>query len=180
MLLLKSTLNKVINIILSEHIKMMEIGEKSNKKLLLESANNGTLKQENNKEESQKKRKINQFCLSLTVEQKEFIYKLVGITKLRPGHLIWQSILFVNNNPISLDFLNEYISFIYDKKHGTGTNIQKVMTTHQTLKEASTMYKNIGYNIGIKGVVLIYLLNYAKNHLKIDISKLKVPFEDIR
>jgi hypothetical protein len=153
---------------------MIKVKEELNRAPFLKGLSNEILKQENKKEEPpQTKRKINQICLSLTKEQKEFIYELVGITKLRPGHLIWQSVLFVNNNPINLDFLNEYISFIYDKKQGTGTNIQKVMTTHKTLKEVSLMYKNIGYSIGIKGVALIYLLNYAKNYLKIDISKYK-------
>ncbi|MCO6559786.1 MAG: hypothetical protein J6574_01620 [Gilliamella sp.] len=120
-----------------------------------------------------KKRKGNQFRLSIGQNQKDFIDKLTKATNLRKGELIWQSVLFANNQKVAISLLNEYFNFIYDKKHGIVTYFQKVMTSHVDLKNASEHYKKEGYNIGIKGVVLLYLLNYASNYLRIDISEYK-------
>ncbi|MBI0007001.1 hypothetical protein H3S74_12250 [Gilliamella sp. W8126] len=140
--------------------------EKLDKNAFLKGANNGGIVKTTG-------RKITHFRLSLGQTQKEFISKLLEMTNLRIGQLIWQSILYTNTNEVSTSFLNEYINFIYDKKHGIEMSIQKVMTSHDNLKSLSKSYKSLGYNIGIKGVVLLYLLNYAKNYLKMDITKYK-------
>ncbi|MFQ0972227.1 hypothetical protein [Gilliamella sp. BG6] len=146
---------------------MVKIGEKLNRDDFLKGANNGTIKTTANT----KKRENNQFFLSVGSAQNKFINKLAEMTKLRKGDLVWQSILYAKNQNITTSFINEYINFIYDKKHGIRIYIQKVMTSHENLKEASELYKKEGYNIKIKGVLLAYLLNYAQNHLKIDISE---------
>jgi hypothetical protein len=148
---------------------MVKIGEKLNRDVFLKSANNGILKKTTNN----KKREGNQFFISVGQTQKEFIDKLSEETKLRKGDLVWQSVLFANNQNVTTNFITDYINFIYDKKHGIKTGIQKVMTSHENLKSANELYKKEGYKIGIKGVLLAYLLNYAKNHQKMDISKYK-------
>lgn len=123
-----------------------------------------------------KKRPVAHFHISLGENQNNFIYELLNKTKLRIGQIVWQSVMYAENSDktdIPLSFLTEYITFVYDKTHGLNMGIQKVATSHESLKKASEMYKSIGYNIGIKGVVLLYLLYYAKNHLKMDINKYK-------
>lgn len=123
-----------------------------------------------------KKRPVAHFHISLGKNQNNFIYELLNKTKLRIGQIVWQSVMYAENSDktdIPLSFLTEYITFVYDKTHGLNMGIQKVATSHESLKKASEMYKSIGYNIGIKGVVLLYLLYYAKNHLKMDINKYK-------
>ena len=122
-----------------------------------------------------KKRPVAHFRLSLGDKQMDFIYRLLGRTKLRIGQLVLQSIQYVDNNETDLtSFLNEYIYFINDKTHGIGMGIQKMGASHENLKKASAVYKSVGYNIGIKGVVLLYLLYYAKNYLNMDITKYKL------
>lgn len=114
---------------------------------------------------------VKHFRLSLGKAQKDFINILTQRTDLRIGPLVWQSVLYKNTHDINISFLNKYLNFIYDKKHGISVSVQKIMTSHNDLKNASQNYKKIGYNIGIKGVVLLYLLNYACHYLKMDISQ---------
>ena len=119
----------------------------------------------------EQKKPVRNFKLSLGQKQKEFITSLMEKTNLRISELVWQSVLYANSNNIDNEFLIEHINFIHDKKHGIEVQIQKKATSHDNLKKASEVYKSIGYNIGIKGVVLLYLLYYAKNHLKMNIKK---------
>lgn len=145
---------------------MVKIGQKIDTNKFIKAANNGTVPNKNKKD-------INFFILSVGSTQKEFIDKLVNKTGMKPGQLVWQSILFTNNENIDISFLNEYINFITDKTHGITVTLQKVMNVHDSLKEISQYYKSLSYNIKIKGVVFLYLLNYAKNYLKMDISEYK-------
>lgn len=128
--------------------------------------------EENFRNETEKKTSAH-FRLSVGQNQKDFIDNLLKKTGLRIGQLVWQSILYANSHNIDIPFLNEHINFICDKKHGLEIGIQKVMTSHDNLKEAAKNYKSLNYKIGIKGVVLLYLLYYAKYHLKMDIKKYK-------
>ena len=122
-----------------------------------------------------KKRPVAHFRLSLGDRQMNFIHLLLDRTKLRIGQLVLQSIQYVDNNETDLtSFLNEYIYFVNDKTYGISMGIQKMGTSHENLKKVSEVYKSIGYNIGMKGVVLLYLLYYAKNCLNMDITKYKL------
>ena len=133
---------------------------------------NNSLTESNNIEiREEQKRAVRNFKLSLGQKQKDFIVSLLKKTNLRIGELVWQSVLYANSNNIDNVFLIEHINFIHDKKHGIEMQIQKKATSHENLKEAGKKYKALGYNFGIKGVVLLYLLYYAQNHLKMNIKK---------
>ena len=148
---------------------MEQLGKKFDKEAFLKGANNGAIKQSPPADTKATRRK--QFLLSLSEEQKKFLDELVESTELRSGHLIFQAILFAKNEPVSLDFFNDYINFVCSKNQGVATMIQNTMSVHDSLKTLSKHYKEAGYTIGIKGVVILYLLNYAKNHLNQDISR---------
>lgn len=145
---------------------MVKIGQKLDTNKFIKGANNGTIQKKVSNE-------INFFRLSIGNTQKEFLNELINITHMKPGQLVWQSILFAKKENIDISFLNEYINFITNKAHGIAVNVQKVMKVHESLKDLSNHYKTTGYNIKIKGVVFLYLLNYAHKYLKIDISKYK-------
>lgn len=150
---------------------MQKIRLEIDKKDFIRKANNGGIK---NVEVVDKPKRVgNQFVLSLSEDQKAFIDELSSKTDLSNSQVVWNAVLFANGNKIEVDFLNQHINFIYNKKHGVPTRLQKTMTLHEDLKALSAYYKGIGYNIGIKGVVMLYLLNFAKNHLKMDISAFK-------
>lgn len=133
---------------------------------------NNSLKESINIEiKEEQKRVVRNFKLSLGQKQKDFITSLLKKTNLRIGELVWQSVLYANSNNIDNAFLIEHINFIHDKKHGIEVQIQKRATSHENLREAREKYKSLGYNFGLKGVVLLYLLYYAQNHLKMNIKK---------
>lgn len=147
---------------------MEQLGKKFDREAFLKGANNGAIKQS---PPADTKARRKQFLLSLSEEQKKFLDELVEATEMRSGQLIFQAILFAKNEPVSLDFLNDYINFVYSKKQGVATMVQNTMSVHDSLKTLSKHYKEVGYTIGIKGVVILYLLNYAKNYLNQDISR---------
>lgn len=152
---------------------MEQLGKKFDREAFLKGANNGNgaIKQLTSVDTKDIKTRRKQFLLSLSEEQKQFLDELVEATEMRSGQLIFQAILFAKNEPVSLDFLNDYINFVYSKKQGVATMVQNTMSVHDSLKTLSKHYKEAGYTIGIKGVVILYLLNYAKNHLNQDISR---------
>ncbi len=152
---------------------MEQLGKKLDRTAFLKGANNGSIqpKVEEVKKEPAKKTTNRHFILSFEEPQKQFIDELVEATGITTGKLILQAILFNKNEPISLDFLNEHINFIYSKGKGKSITVQNPMLVHESLKNLSKHYKDAGYNIGNKGVVLLYLLNYAKHFLNQDISR---------
>ncbi|MDG2957038.1 hypothetical protein P7L95_09820 [Bisgaard Taxon 10/6] len=151
----------------------MEKLGKLDKKAFIKGADNGSIKSKKavSVKVPSEKNKTRQFVLSLVAEQKAFLDELVEYTKVGRGQLIYQSLLFAKDKPISLDFMQNYINFIYDKRAGQNIQVTKVMDVHDSLKELNNHYKELGISIGIKGVVMLYLLNYAKNYLEIDISR---------
>ncbi len=148
----------------------LDILDQAAARAFIRKADNGSIKPQ--QQVVKKPRVGNQFTLSLSGEQETLLNSLTDLTGERRGQIIWQALVFAKKEPISLDFLNEYINFVYykGKTERTKIHIQRVVSAHEDLKELSSYYKGVGYNIGIKGVVLLYLLNYAKNHLKMDIS----------
>lgn len=116
-------------------------------------------------------KKSDYFVLSLVKEQKDFLDEMVEKTSTRRGLLIFQAVQFAKNKPISVTFMNNYINFIYDKRAGVNVQVQKVVDVHDSLKKLSEYYKLLGFRIGIKGVAMLYLLNYAKNYLNLDINR---------
>lgn len=147
---------------------MEQLGKKFDREAFLKGANNGAIKQ---LPPVDTKARRKQFLLSLSEEQRKFLDELVKVSELKYGKLIFQSILFAKNEPIRLDFLNDYINFVCGKNQGRTTMVQNTMYVHDSLKTLSKHYENMGYKIGIKGVVILYLLNYAKNYLNQDISR---------
>ncbi|NBI13676.1 hypothetical protein GVX81_08675 [[Haemophilus] felis] len=150
---------------------MQAIGETLDIQKFIKKANNGNIKKA---DVIDKPKKVgNQFMLSLSEEQKAFLEELSSKTNLSHSQVVWNAFLFAQGHKIDIGFLNQHINFVYNKKHGIATRLQKIMNLHEDLKALSSYYKGTGYNIGIKGVVLLYLLYFAQNHLKMDISAFK-------
>ena len=152
---------------------MEKIGKNFDRTAFLKGANNGNIKRKSTENKAiETKTKISkQFVLSVGQMQKDFIDELVKVSGLKSGAIIHRAVLFVKDEPISIDFMNEYINFVYDKVHGVNFTVQNTMNVNESLKTLSKHYKDIGYNIGIKGVILLYLLYYAKNCLNLDIAQ---------
>lgn len=152
---------------------MQKIGKNFDREAFLKGANNGNIKQKSieTKAIATKNKISKQFILSVGQTQKDFIDELVRDTGMKSGAIIHRAVLFAKDEPITLDFMNEYINFVYDKVHGVNFTVQNTMNVNESLKTLSKHYKEVGYNIGIKGVVLLYLLYYAKNFLNLDISQ---------
>ena len=112
-----------------------------------------------------------QITLSVAPEQAEFFNELVEKTGERLGDLVWKSLLFAKFKPLPDEFLFEYSTLVYNKKNGIRVQFQRVLDSHSSLKSLYETYKEMGYKIKLKGVVLLYLLNYMKNYLGEDISK---------
>jgi len=115
---------------------------------------------------------MSQITLSLSSDQRDFLDKIADKSNLNFGELTWRALLYTDKELI-VDFLNEYIQFITSKEHGVRTYLQNRYTLQDDLKALSKSYKEIGYNIGIKGVVVLYILYYAENKFDIDISNYK-------
>lgn len=113
--------------------------------------------------------------LLLSEQQKELINKItVKADVVTYGELVWRALLYAKREMITIDYLINYISFITDKQHDNVVYLQNRFTLHSDLKALSQSYKEIGYNIKMKGVVLLYVLYYADKALNVDISQYRV------
>lgn len=117
--------------------------------------------------------------LLLSEQQKELINKItVKADVVTYGELVWRALLYAKREMITIDYLINYISFITDKQHDNVVYLQNRFTLHSDLKALSQSYKEIGYNIKMKGVVLLYVLYYADKALNVDISQYRVKSHD--
>lgn len=112
--------------------------------------------------------------LLLSEQQKELINKIAEKENVVTGELVWKALLYAKREMITIDYLINYISFVTDKQHDNVVYLQNRFTLHNDLKALSQSYKEIGYNIRIKGVVLLYVLYYADKALNVDISQYRV------
>lgn len=116
---------------------------------------------------------MSQITLSLSSDQRAFLDEIADKSNINFGELTWRALLYADKELISIDFLTDYIQFIASKEHGVRTYLQNRYTLQDDLKALSQSYKEIGYNIGIKGVVVLYVLYYASNKFDVDISNYK-------
>lgn len=112
--------------------------------------------------------------LLLSEQQKELINKIAEKENVVTGELVWRALLYAKRGMITIDYLINYISFVTDKQHDNVVYLQNRFTLHNDLKALSQSYKESGYNIRIKGVVLLYVLYYADKALNVDISQYRV------
>ncbi|KGQ42098.1 hypothetical protein JP28_11960 [Gallibacterium anatis] len=121
---------------------------------------------------------MKQIRLALSETQKNFINKVAEKEGIVTGELVWRALLYVNREVITTNYLMNYITFITDKEHNAITYLQNRFTLHNDLKILSQSYKEIGYNIKMKGVVLLYVLYYADKVLNMNISQYRVKLYD--
>lgn len=91
---------------------------------------------------------------------------LYGIT-----HLFHTAVAFAEDHPFEEKDFSNHIGLLTDKGKDTTKIMYRKQGSYEAFKSKSDYFKATWINMPIKGVALMYLLNYAKKKLNMDISK---------
>jgi hypothetical protein len=130
------------------------------------------------KKRGKKVNQVKQIKLALSERQKNFINEMALKEGLVTGELVWRALLYANRDVIATSYFMNYITFITDKGHDEIIHLQNRFTLYSDLKSLNQSYKNIGYNLKMKGIVLLYVLYYADKALNIDISQYRIKLHE--
>lgn len=122
------------------------------------------------KKEMKKKKKLYYTSMSFSEKQVAFLNDISEKSGLRIDYLFYKAITYANKALLDDDFFFAHEAFVLERKAGTRLNIKRVSTLFEDLKELVELYSQRGLPINLKGVALLYTLNFAQKELGIDIS----------
>lgn len=158
---------------------MMKIPTKKStveKEQFIKSANNGNPSVED-QEKTKAKRKYSyaNTTLNLTSNQVKLLNDVLSQSKLDSvAHLLYTSISFAEVDPFKVTDFSSYIPLLVEKSNNIKKVTYRKQGVYDILKDKSEHYKATWINMPIKGVVLMYLLNYAKKKLGMDIERYRL------